>query len=58
MGWNKMASNLLKLIGTKVRDEFGTWVIARDGDTLVARQRNAEVLLLDPSDFARFGIAP
>jgi hypothetical protein len=52
-----MAHNLLKLIGTKVRDEFGAWVICRDGDVLFARQGKSEVLLLDHADFARFGIA-
>ena len=47
-----------ELIGTKVRDEFGVWVICADEDgNLSARQGTAEVLLLDPSDFARFGIA-
>lgn len=52
-----MASKFEKLIGKKVTDAFGAWVIGRDGDCLVARQGDAEVLLLDASDFARFGIA-
>jgi hypothetical protein len=45
------------LIGTKVRDEFGIWTICADDDgNLFARQGDTEVLLLDPSDFARFGL--
>ncbi len=44
-------------IGQRVQDAFGIWFLDQDRDgNWSARQRGTEVLLLDHTDFARFGI--
>jgi hypothetical protein len=43
--------------GQKVYDSFGTWTLDRDEDgNWLARQGQTEILLLEPADFARFGL--
>lgn len=45
--------------GMKVRDEFGAWTLRRDSDGIwSAVQRDCEILLLDRSDWRRFGLEP
>jgi hypothetical protein len=44
--------------GLRVRDQYGAWTLGQDSDgNWVADQGASSVLLLYPTDFARFGLA-